>query len=93
MKHGNLEDGYKELVQKTLEQYPELEGAFEVDGPANKIKQASDKGLSSVEELAAFLRQDSTNYKMKNVKERYNKLMHMAIDKKRDPASGEFKLH
>ena len=37
--------------------------------------------------------QDSTKYKMKNVKERYNKLMHMAIDKKRDPATGQFKLH
>ena len=45
-----------------------------------------------MEELGDFLDSDSTNYKMKNVKDRYNKLMHMAIDKKRDPKSGEFKL-
>ena len=45
-----------------------------------------------MEELADFLESDSMNYKMKNVKDRYNKLMHMAIDKKRDPASGKFTL-
>ena len=34
---------FKDLVYKTLNWYPELECAFDVDGPANRVKKASDK--------------------------------------------------
>ena len=92
MGQSKFGDEFKQLVQKTLARYPHLEGAFEVDCPSNMVQKASDKGLNSVEELADFFESDSTNYKMKEVKDRYNKLMHMAIDKKRDSASGKFNL-
>ena len=56
------------------------------------MKQASERRFQSVEELAEFFEEGSTNYKMTTVKERYDKLMHMAIDRLRDE-EGVFTLH
>ena len=85
-------EDFKERVYKTLTWYPELECAFDVDSPSNRVKLASGKNFYSVEELSDFFTEGSIDYKMTTVKERYDKLMHMAIDRLRDE-SGVFKLH
>ena len=88
----NFDQHFIELVQRTLKWHPELESSFDVEGNLNQVKQAFEKQFKSVEELADFFTEASSKYRMTTVKERYDKLMHMSIDKLRDK-NGVFKLH
>ena len=72
-----------------MSEHPELQGCC----PVNKISEASTKGYRSTFELAAYLELTVTEYKMSFVKTRFSQLMYMAVDRKRNTATGKFDLH
>ena len=48
MNSGNFTKDFEKLVFKTLKCFPELQGAFDVESPSNKVIQASDKQFDNV---------------------------------------------
>ena len=86
-KEPHLDQSMISDVEAMLEKYSDLYGGFNL----NTIIRAKSKGISGVENLALFVREELTNYRMTVVAEQYTKLAYMAIDKKRD-MNGVFHL-